>query len=246
MSNPLLTLGSFSFEGLESPQKIQIKSKQRLAIHHLGSGLTTTDYLGDDSQVASFRGIFSGTNAGDRISSIDYLRRRGDPLALIWGPNALSVIIQKFELDYSSNLWVPYMLTCFVVRSAVSGMTILADATSASPVSQVSDMLSLLQNTNVDPTSGQTSALVTLTTLNYDTPPADALGQVQALVSLIDDQLATFGTVSQGDETSGGSFYGETNAISDMVANLRLQTALILARNRVMDAVVRAEGVYQQ
>ena len=66
MSEFLLTLGSFSFQGFDSPSSILVKSKQRLAIHHLGSGFSTVDCLGEDNEVASFHGTFTGANAAAR------------------------------------------------------------------------------------------------------------------------------------------------------------------------------------
>src|SRR5580704_3308322 len=102
MSTPLLTLGPFSFAGLESPEQVLLKSKQRLAVHHLGSGSTAVDSLGEDFEIASFRGVFSGINAASRIRSIEYLRLQGTPLLLTWGSKTLSVLIREFELSYSS------------------------------------------------------------------------------------------------------------------------------------------------
>ena len=145
MSYPLLTLGPFSFEGLESPQKIQLKTKQRISgVHHLGSGLSAIDYLGNDYEIVSFRGIFSGQNAADRIRSIDYLRILGAPLVLSWSSGgALSVIIRQFELDYSSDRWIPYLLSCYIVRSVGSRVEYPADVMSTSPSTQVSDLCGL-------------------------------------------------------------------------------------------------------
>ena len=247
MSDSLLTLGTFSFEGLESPERIHLKAKQRIAVHHLGSGVSISDCLGEDCEVISFRGIFSGLIAAERIRSIDYLRLQGQPLRLTWGSQTLSVLIQEFELDYSSNLWVPYKISCYVVRSAGPGSEVQADLVIASPVTQVGDMVDLLQGTGADPTSVQTAALTALATLNYDIPSQDALAETQYLISSINEQLEALAAVLQGSSRSGnGLTLRETPWIADSVANSGTEAALVLARNRVISVVVTAEGINQQ
>jgi hypothetical protein len=246
MANSLLTLGSFSFEGLESPEKIDLKTKQRLVVHHLGSGSTTIDYLGNDFETVSFRGIFSGPNASRRVRSIDFLRVLGKPLPLSWNANTLSVIISKFELDYSSDRWIPYRLSCYVIHSVSIEMPDPTDAMSSPPATQVGDILALLINTGANPSSNQTGALLTLTGQNFDTPPLDACGQAQDLIDSIDRQLAVLTAASRNDvaidqrDPTGG-----TAPMADLVTNYGHQSALILGRNRVASAMTNAEDMDQ-
>jgi hypothetical protein len=176
MSRPLLTLGPFAFVGLESPQSIHLTAKQRLNVHHLGSGSTAVDSLGTDFQIASFQGVFSGTGAMIRIRSLEYLRVEGAPLSLIWGSRSLSVIIQKFDLKYLSNQWVPYSLSCLVLQNNASE-TVTPFAQTNSPDAQVADIISILQSGSIAVSQGQTTALATLTALNYDRAPDDAMAQ---------------------------------------------------------------------
>jgi len=239
MSTPLLTLGSFSFIGLESPEQVLLKSKQRLAIHHLGSGSTAADSLGEDFEIASFRGIFSGINAASRIRSIEYLRRQGAPLFLTWGSKTLSVIIRDFELTYSSNQWVPYSLSCFVLRSNDPGAILSPDVISVSADIQVSDILDLLRTTDVIPSSAQTAALVELATLNYDTPSPDAVQLANALLNLIESQIEATLSVPQ----SGAA---ETSqSLSDIVAEAGQLATLVLAQNRLTSITVGAGCINQ-
>jgi hypothetical protein len=245
MSNPLLTLGPFSFVGLESPERIQLKTKQRLAVHHLGSGNSTIDYLGNDYETVSFRGIFSGMNAADRIRSIDHLRVLGEPLILSWSSKALSVIIRQFELDYSSDLWIPYRLSCYVVQPINGGAADPTDVMSESPSTQVSDVLGLLSNSSIKPTSGQANALLTLATLDFDVPPPDALGQVRDLINAIDRELGTFDDTSQSD-VPGGDQGSPAGDMGTLVTNYGQQISLILGFNRVMSLITQAEDISQQ
>jgi hypothetical protein len=246
MPNSLLTLGAFSFEGLEAPEHIQLKAKQRLAVHHLGSGFSTIDYLGDDCETVSFRGIFSGLNTADRIRSIDYLRVLGAPQILSWNSRTLSVIIDQFELDYSSDRWIPYRLSCYVVRPINAGFEDPTDVLLTSPAKQVSDMLSLLANTPISPTPGQTEALLTLATLNFDAPPSDAVAQAQELANSIDDQLALLDdTLQDVGAIDQGLPPGDASYMVALVANYGQQAALLLGLNRAMSILTSAEGVNQ-
>jgi len=240
MSSPLLTLGPFSFEGLESPELILLKAKQRLAVHHLGSGSSITDSLGQDFETASFRGIFAGSNAATRIRSIEYLRLLGAPLPLTWGSTTLSVIIQEFELSYSSNQWVPYKLSCYVIRSRDAQAQTAPDLAFASPDTQVGDILSLLQDVDLNPTSSQIAALVELAALNYDAASPDALQQALELLSSLDNQLAL---PSFGQSTND---LGVPMSYDDVVADVGQQAILGLARNRLINITVSAGCVNQQ
>ena len=72
-TNSQLTLGPFIFEGLEVPERIVLKSRQRVIVHHLGSGASAMDSLGEDPQSITFQGTFTGPNTANRIRSIDHL-----------------------------------------------------------------------------------------------------------------------------------------------------------------------------
>jgi len=247
MPYPLLTLGSFSFEGLESPEQIQLKTRQRLAVHHLGSGLSEIEYLGNDYETVSFRGIFCGANAADRIRSIDYFRVQGIPLVLSWTSMALSVVIRQFELDYSSDRWIRYSLSCYIVRSINGGMGDSSGTVSEAPGTQVSDVVGLLSSTRVNPTSYQANALLSLATLHFDVAPPDALSRVQDLVQSIDDCLSATNTLSQiampyGQDSSGG----QVSYMESLVTNYGQQASLILGRNRVMSVMTQAEDIGRQ
>ena len=107
MPNPLLTLGSFSFDGLESPDRITISCKQRLVVHRMASGSSITDSLGNESEVISFQGIFSGRGAIERVRSIENLKSHANSVALVWQAKTVFVVIQDLALNYLSNHWIP-------------------------------------------------------------------------------------------------------------------------------------------
>ncbi len=244
MSTPLLTLGTFSFDGFELPQQIRLESNQRLAVHHLGSGLSTIDCLGEDCEIVSFRGTFSGTNVAERIRSIDFLRVQGRPLRLAWGSQALLVLIYKFDLNYSSTLWVPYELSCLVVRSSNPSVLNELDTLFTSAATQVGDVLGLLQSIGATLSSEQATALTTLAGLNYDIPPQGALAITQSLISSISEQITALGnTLDTGNLASPDPPARLAPWPDDCVANAGLEATLILARNRLSSAIISAESV---
>jgi hypothetical protein len=243
MSTSLLTLGSFSFLGFESPDRISVKSKQRLAAHHLGSGISTVDCLGEDSQIASFRGTFTGTNAADRIRSIEYLRVQGRPVALTWGSQTLSVIIQAFELSYVSNQWIPYKLTCVVAAAMGLGVENALDSISQSPDMQVVDILDLLRKSYVNATSDQMAALTELATINYDVAPFDAIQRANELGTSISSMILTQDSALQVD--GGPALVADeklATTMIDLIAAAGQEASLVFARNRIACLVINCQS----
>jgi hypothetical protein len=247
MPNSLLTLGSFAFEGLESPDGIILKSKQRLAVHHLGSGSSIADALGEDCQTVTFRGVFSGLSATARIRAVELLRVQGLPVVLAWDSQTLSVLIQEFDLTYSSSRWVSYRLSCLVVQSPGSGTEGQLDPIFASPATQANDLASLLLGSAICPTSGQITAIVELATINYDSASAAATEPALALLGSIDTALAS------GTQTPLGSTPGiqetdiaKVQRLADEVTSLGQCAYLTLARNRLMSIIVQAGAVNTQ
>jgi hypothetical protein len=243
MSNPLLTLGSFSFQSFESPSRILVKSKQRLAIHHLGSGISTVDCLGEDNEIASFSGTFTGANAAARIRSIEYLRVQGQPVALIWGSRTLSVIIQAFELSYVSNQWIPYKLTCVVTDSAGLGTGAALDPISETPDAQVGDILNLLQESFVSATSDQVAALTGLAAMNYDVALPDEIQRASELATSVNSQIATQDFIVQS--VGGLASVAQEQlaaAIVDLIATAGQEASLVLAGNRIANLIVASQN----
>jgi hypothetical protein len=247
MPNPLLTLGSFSFIGLEVPERILVRAKQRLSVHHLGSGVSITDSLGEDCETISFGGIFTGTNASERIRLIEYMRLQGNPVPMVWCSKAVYVIIEEFELSYSSDQWIGYKVSCRSVCSNNLAAIITSDIMSVSPDIQVSDILDLLHGSGINPRPDQAEALAELAALDYDVAPSDATQQVQSLLEMIENQLSelNLGTWNGGQDTSVSSLTPNCE-LAEIAADAGQQAALVLALNRTLDISVRAACVNQQ
>jgi hypothetical protein len=247
MPNSMLTLGSFSFDGLESPERILLKSKHRLVVHRLGSGSSSIDSLGEDPEIVSFRGIFTGINAAARSRTIEQLRSQGVPVNLTWNSKTLSVVIRDFELNYSSNQWIPYKLSCYVMSSPGGWLEISTSETSVSADTQINNIVNLLNNTGINPTSDQLTALGKLAMLNFDIAPSGALQETQELCASIDDRLTSLELVSSIDPMGlSGIPHAEASSMIGMVSNTGQLAALVLARNHLMSISVSAEAVNQQ
>jgi hypothetical protein len=126
MSDFSLTLGPVAFAGFELPSSITVGGRQRLAVHRLPGGLRIIDALGPDPADINFSGIFTGPDAADRARLLDVLRVAGETLPLAWDAFIYTVIVESFEADYRSPWWVPYRLSCTVLRDEAVSLTTAA------------------------------------------------------------------------------------------------------------------------
>ena len=123
MSDFSLTLGPVAFAGFELPSSITVGGRQRLAIHRLPGGIRIIDALGPDPADINFSGIFTGPDAADRARLLDALRFTGATLPLAWDAFIYTVIVENFEADYRSPWWIPYRLSCTVLRDEAASLT---------------------------------------------------------------------------------------------------------------------------
>lgn len=120
MPHTTLTIGPVVLQSFEVPNQINIGGKQRLAVHQLTDGRRVIDSLGRDDSNISFRGIFSGSDATMRARLLDVLRVAGEPLPLTWDVFFYTVILSDFQASYERNAWIPYRITCAVLRDEAS------------------------------------------------------------------------------------------------------------------------------
>jgi hypothetical protein len=122
MSDFSLTLGPVAFAGFEIPSSITLGGKQRLAVHKLPGGIRIIDAMGPDPADLAWSGIFTGPDAADRARILDTLRVAGLQLLLTWDAFLYTVIIESLEADYRSPWWIPYRLSCTVVRDEAAAL----------------------------------------------------------------------------------------------------------------------------
>lgn len=114
-SNPV-TLGPLVFQDYEVPERIPFGGQQRLVTHKLPGGDRITDAMGRDDAPIAWSGYFSGPGAMDRARQLDALRVAGDVLPLTWGGLYYSVQIESATLDYKYGSWIPYHISCCILR----------------------------------------------------------------------------------------------------------------------------------
>jgi hypothetical protein len=232
MSEPKVALGTFVFQGLEVPNRIVLRNKEKLLVHRLTSGDRAIGAAGTDTQTITFRGIFTGSDASGRIDTLDEMRRQGAPLRLRWDFQIADVLIQDFELFHESYRWIPYRLVLQVLDDASAASSGDPDLPWPMPAAQISDIDTLLSNTPLSLPSGLRAAVVRLAGGNYDVAPADALTSLRNFLSDIDQAIDTSRIVPASDIDLGDG--------PGLTASFGVQACLRLSRNRIEEIAVKA------
>lgn len=132
MADIALLLGPVVFTDFEVPARITLGGGQRVAVHRLLGGTRVIDSLGRDDAEIRFSGIFSGKDATLRVRTLDQLRAAGAPLSITWDVFSYTVVITAFEAEYRSAWWIPFRITCTVLRDEaaefISELFSLADS----------------------------------------------------------------------------------------------------------------------
>ena len=133
----LLLLGPILFQDFETPAVIRFGGAQRLAIHRLPDGTRIIDSMGRDDEALTWSGIFSGDAGAERARLVDLLRAQGGVLPLTWDAFFYSVIISGFSADYTRSNWIPYRITCTVLRDEVAALIQATISLAASALADV-------------------------------------------------------------------------------------------------------------
>jgi hypothetical protein len=186
MSDIVLVLGQVAFRDFEIPECIRFGGIQRLAVHELPGGQRVIDALGRCDAEISWSGTFGGENATLRARLLDLLRVQGQVLALIWDVFFYSVVISAFEAEYRKGWWIPYRISCTVLRDDAA----VIPSASASPVMQlVSDISAatgLAANAGVDLAAAQNA----LGVANAMIPGTSAYVAAQAALNQASTQIS--------------------------------------------------------
>jgi hypothetical protein len=132
MTDVVLVLGPIVFQDFEIPSGINFGGRQLLAVHQLTDGQRVVDSIGPDESEISFSGTFSGADATSRSRLLNFLRATGGELNLTWDVFFYTVVVSHFDANYENPVWIPYRISCTVVRdeavSAVSSVISLANS----------------------------------------------------------------------------------------------------------------------
>jgi hypothetical protein len=127
MSNTHLKLGPVAFQNFEIPSKINFGGQQRVIVHTLADGSRVTDVLGPSDSDLQFSGVMSGTDATERAILLDKLRVAGDALSLTWDVFFYSVILNRLTIEFQSEFWIPFSISCTIINQTVAQTSSLSE-----------------------------------------------------------------------------------------------------------------------
>jgi hypothetical protein len=120
MSDLNLTLGDFTFENFEIPEKITFGGSQKLVTHELVGGGRVIDAMGRSDAPLSWTGLFMGEQANNRARYLNNLRIKGAALDLTFHEMKYKVVIENFTADFQRYYQVPYSISCVVVEDSTT------------------------------------------------------------------------------------------------------------------------------
>jgi hypothetical protein len=213
MSVSILTLGPVVFDSFEIPENLSFGGRQRLVVHNLPGGVKIIDAMGRDDADLSWSGIFTGPQAADRARLLDLMRAEGGVLPLLWDSFCYSVIISRFSAEYRNPFWLPYRITCAVVRDEAQGLPVSIVEAGAAVLADVAAAASF----GTDTTGLQTA----LNNGGAGIPVGGtALAQTQALAAsqVASNQAAITATASSLPTTDLGAALQATGNLAALTA----------------------------
>jgi hypothetical protein len=147
---PVLILGPVVFEQFEVPEQINFGGWQRIAVHRLVGGGRVIDAMGPEEPEISFEGVFSGSTSVLRARSLDVLRRTGEPIPLIWDSFYYTVLVRQFTAMYTSATWIPYSVSCAVIRDEAAGLVDMAVDLTATVLGDIVNAAGLAVGAGID------------------------------------------------------------------------------------------------
>jgi len=205
-----LLLGPVAFRDFEIPSGINFGGAQRLAIHKLAGGARVIDSLGRDDANITFSGTFSGSDATLRARLLDELRASGLTLPLTWDVFFYTVVISAFQADYQHGAWIPYRLTCTVLRDEASALIETAVSLVADTLADIGTALGLAAPAGIDLTSTQAALAApgatvrdTAAYVTAQTATAGAQASVSQAIAAAEAALTGTGPVGAGSAAAG-------------------------------------------
>jgi hypothetical protein len=78
--------------------------------------------MGRDDAALAWRGVLSGSAAGERARTLDAMRAAGSVLALAWDSYCYDVVISRLDLEFCSPWWITYEIECTVLIDLAQGV----------------------------------------------------------------------------------------------------------------------------
>jgi hypothetical protein len=122
MSDTVLLLDTIAFRDFEVASGVSFGGVQRIVQHELPGGVRIIDAMGDRPSQITISGTLSGSEATERARALTVLRSQGAVLPLTWDVFFYSVVVQSFQADFKSSFWIPFRLTCAVLRDEATAL----------------------------------------------------------------------------------------------------------------------------
>ncbi len=212
MAGIRLILGSVVFRDFEIPSGINFGGRQRLAIHELANGRRVVDSIGPDESEISFSGTFSGADATLRARLLNSLRATGGASKLTWDVFVYTVVLSNFEASYENPAWIPYHISCTIVRDEASSDPFAPIPIGSSVQADLDVAVNMCTNSNIDFTDAKSSVVdsdaTTLGTVEY----IDAMSSIQLL------RLAMSQEIGSNEATLLSNSFNSTNGLISCLA----------------------------
>jgi hypothetical protein len=111
-----VTLGSVVFSGYEVPEQIPWGGSQGVVKQIRPGGVVDMALMGVVFPPITWTGFFNGAAARSRARQVYAMLNAGAPVSLSWGDRLYTVIVANFTSRERYSNWIPYSVTCDVVR----------------------------------------------------------------------------------------------------------------------------------
>lgn len=236
MPDIVLVLGPVAFQDFEVASGILFGGRQRLAVHRLPGGARVIDALGRDDNRIRFSGYLSGSNATLRARALDELRATGVVLPITWDVFYHSVLVSEFSADYRNGWWIPYCITCTVLRDEASFLKRTVISVAASVLADVAGASDAAFGTSIDLSSLPGVLSVPEATQRGTAAYASAQSSLQLAQGTLDSSIAvTESSLASADPLAMGESNAATAGLlsaSDTAGQLAALTTARIYINR--------------
>ncbi|HUN43483.1 MAG TPA: hypothetical protein VMU81_24575 [Acetobacteraceae bacterium] len=218
MPEIVLELGPVTFSAFEIPAGIRFGGRQIMAVHQLTDGRRIIDSIGASDSELSFSGAFSGPTATLRARLLNSLRAAGAELTLSWDIFCYTVVVSTFDAEYENAAWIPYHLSCTVLRDDAAPVLTSAPSLSTTVISDLTVAAAQCGTTGVDFSGVQaTLAAADATTLGsaaYAAAQSAIVGAQSAITFKIAEAEAVVVSTVLSDETSPVSLANDVLSVT--------------------------------
>lgn len=122
MATDQMILGGVVFDDWMTPSDMAFGGKHALKVHKLPGGSRVIDTLGPDEMDLKIKGTIWAPNANEIAESLNGMRLAGVPVALTFGGNFYSVIVEECVPHIRRfPQWYEFDITCVVASNPMAG-----------------------------------------------------------------------------------------------------------------------------